>query len=120
MGVLGGLFDAIAGGAAKSTTQAATTQVARNATEIVAKDGTQITGFTKHGINRVIGDGGKRAGTKAEAILDALKNPTKIKEGVDKLGRPFKIYQGANARVVVNPQTGKIVSTNPLSGAGAN
>jgi RHS repeat-associated protein len=120
MGVVGGLIDAIVGGATKSTTQVVTTQVAKNATEIVAKDGTKITGLVKHGVNRAIGDGAKRAGTRPEAILDALKNPTTIKEGVDKLGRPFKIFEGTNARVVVNPQTGKIVSTNPLSGAGAH
>lgn len=93
--------------------------MARGATKIVAKDGTEITGLTKHAVNRVIGDAGKRAGTKPEAILDAPKNPIKIKEGVDRLGRPYKVFQGANARVVVNPKTGKIVSTNPLSGAGA-
>jgi RHS repeat-associated protein len=120
MGVVGGLIDAIVGGATKSTTQVVTTQVAKNATEIVAKDGTKITGLTKHGVNRAIGDGAERASTRPEAILDALKNPITIKEGVDKLGRPFKIFQGTNARVVVNPQTGKIVSTNPLSGAGAH
>ena len=86
---------------------------------ILAKDGTRILSFTKHGVNRAIGDAAKRAGTRPQAILDALKNPTKITEGVDKLGRPFKVFKGTNARVVVNPETGKIVSTNPLSGAGA-
>jgi hypothetical protein len=40
-------------------------------------------------------------------------------EGIDKLGRPFQIFRGADARVIVNPQTGQIVSTNPLSAAGA-
>jgi hypothetical protein len=30
------------------------------------------------------------------------------------------VFHGANARVVVNPQTGQIVSMNPLSGAGAH
>jgi hypothetical protein len=43
-----------------------------------------------------------------------------VTEGVDDFGRPFKIYQGTDARVVINPQTGKVVSTNPLSGAGAH
>jgi hypothetical protein len=87
---------------------------------IVAKDGTIISGFTKHGIDRAIGDAAKRAGTKPQAILDALKSPKSMKEGVDKLGRPFKIYTGQDARVVINPQTGQIVSVNPLSGAGAH
>jgi hypothetical protein len=51
--------------------------------------------------------------------LDALKNPAKIAEGVDKQGRPFQIFTGGNARVVVNPETGQIVSVNPLSRLGA-
>jgi len=87
---------------------------------IVAKDGTKITGFTTHGVDRAIGDGAKRAGTTPDAILDAVKNPSKIKEGVDSQGRPFKVYTGDNARVVINPETGKVVSTNPLSREGAH
>lgn len=87
---------------------------------IVAKDGTKITGFTKHGVDRAVGDAGKRAGTKPAAILDALKNPGKVKEGVDSQGRAFKVYTGENARVVVNPETGKVISTNPLSRNGSN
>lgn len=87
---------------------------------IVASNGTRITGFTAHGVHRAIGDAAKRAGTRPQAILDALKNPTReIVEGIDKLGRPFQIFRGADARVIVNPQTGQIVSTNPLSAAGA-
>ena len=85
---------------------------------ITTKDGTKVTGYTDHGLDRAIGDGGNRAGTKPEAILDALKNPTKIKEGIDDRGRPFKVYQGTTARVVINPETGEIVSTNPLSRKG--
>ena len=42
----------------------------------------------------MIGDGGKRGGTRPEAILDELRDPRKIKEGVDSQGRPFKVYQG--------------------------
>jgi hypothetical protein len=88
---------------------------------IVAKNGTRVTGFTGHGVNRVIGDLAKRAGTKPQAILDALRNPIKkIVSGVDDMGRPFEIFTGQNARVVVNPQTGRVVSVNPLSGAGAH
>lgn len=86
---------------------------------IVASNGTRITGFTREGINRAIGDLAKRAGTRPQAILDALKNPKKIETGVDKLGRPFEIFHGADARVIVNPQTGQIVTVNPYSAAGA-
>jgi hypothetical protein len=93
--------------------------VAARGAGIVASNGTKITGLTRHGLNRAIGDGAERAGTRPQAILDALKNPKSIKEGVDSQGRPFQIFTGADARVVANPQTGNIVSTNPLSGAGA-
>jgi hypothetical protein len=89
-------------------------------TRIVASNGTEITGFTRHGVNRAIGDGASRAGVKPEAVLGALKNPGKIIEGIDDLGRPFQVFHGSNARVVVNPQTGQIVSMNPLAGAGAH
>jgi hypothetical protein len=83
---------------------------------IVAKDGTKITGLTRHGVNRVISDNAQRAATKPSAILEALKNSSKIVDGVDTRGRPFKVFTGQHARVVVNPDSGKIVSTNPVTG----
>ncbi len=85
---------------------------------IVAASGTKITGYTTHGLDRAIGDGAKRAGTNLASILDALKDPKSIKSGVDALGRPFEVFNGGSARVVVNPETGKIVSVNPIGGAG--
>jgi len=96
------------------------TRAAESATGIVAQNGTKITGITGHGIERVIGDGARRAGTRPEAILDALKYPRNIIGGVDDAGRPYQIFTGQNARVIVNPQSGKVVSVNPLSGVGAN
>jgi hypothetical protein len=87
---------------------------------IVTRNGTRITGFTRHEIDRAIGDGAKRAGTTPQAILDAINNSKSIQSGVDKLGRPSQIFIGQHARVVVNPETGKIVSVNPLSGAGVH
>ena len=86
--------------------------------QFVAKDGTKITGYTKHGVNRAIGDGGKRAGVRPEAIRDAIKNPVKIVNGVDGQGRPYRSFYGKDAKVTVNPQTGDIVQMNPLSGKG--
>ncbi|GEM_PF-3940526 len=101
-GVLGGLID--------STEE--------DAPGIVAKNGTRISGFTKHGVDRAIGDMAERAGTKPDAILDALKNPVRIQSGVNPKG-PFEVFTGQNARVIVNPASGKIISVNPLSAAGA-
>src|SRR5262249_42861470 len=85
---------------------------------LVAKNGTSVKGYVEHGADRAVGNGGDRAGTDPQAILDALKNPRSITSGVDAQGRPYQIFVGGNARVVVNPQTGLIVSVNPLSGAG--
>ena len=90
-GAAGGVGGAGSGGAGAGGGAAGG---AANSAGIIAQDGTSITGLTKHGVDRVIGDGAKRAGTRPDAILDAVKNPTKIKEGVDSLGRPFKIYTG--------------------------
>jgi hypothetical protein len=79
---------------------------------IIAKDGTVVRGLTKHGIDRVIG-GYKREGVAPRPILDALKNPIEIVKGIDSDGRPFVKYIGKNATVVVNPETGLIVSVWP-------
>ena len=84
-------------------------QLAADRPPFLASDGTEVVGFTQHGIDRAIGDGAKRAGTRPATVLDAIKNPMKITEGVDNLGRPFKVYWGADARVVIDPETGRIV-----------
>jgi len=86
---------------------------------IIAKDGTKITGYTKHGIQGAIGDGGKRAGVKPQLTLDTLKNPKKVVDALDKQGRPSRTFTGESSRIVVNPETGEIISTNPLSRIGA-
>jgi hypothetical protein len=90
----------------------------KEAEGIVAANGSKITGYTRHGLDRAIGDGAERAGTKATSIMDALKNPQSIKSGVDSMGRPFQTFTGGSARVVINPETGQIVSVNPIGGAG--
>ena len=74
--------------------------------------------FTFHGLQRAIGDGAGRAGVKAAAYRDALTNPVSTRSGIDALGRPFMIFRGKSARVVVNPSTGEIISMNPLGRAG--
>lgn len=108
------------GGVIVNTAQAAATDGVESAAPAVELEEVRINGFTKHGINRAIGDGGKRSGTRPDAILDALRNPVKTRSGVDDLGRPYMIYTGGNARVVVNPGTNQIISTNPLSSSGAH
>jgi RHS repeat-associated protein len=87
---------------------------------IVTKNGIKIEGFTSHGVDRAIGDGFKRAGVKPDSILDALKNPLKTNDIVtDSLGRRSQRFIGKTAEVVINPDTGKIISVNPTSSSKA-
>ncbi len=82
-------------------------------------NGLKITGFTSHGMDRAIGSFG-RTGVKPDAILDALKNPLKINNVViDQLGRQSQRFIGQFGEVVINPQTGKIISVNPTSSSKA-
>ena len=86
---------------------------------IEAANGLRITGFTGHGVNRAIGSVG-RSGVKPGAILDALKNPLRINNVVaDQLGRQSQRFIGQFGEVVVNPQTGRIISVNPTSSSKA-
>jgi RHS repeat-associated protein len=82
---------------------------------ISAANGLKITGFAEHGLNRAIGDF-SRVGVKPNAILDAVKTPLKINNVVtDQLGRQSQRFIGKLGEIVVNPQTGKIISVNPTS-----
>ena len=113
-------IDILSGGIAGMARSAIGRGLAREGIEIAAQNGTKVTGFTAHGINRAIGDAAGRAGVKPGALLDALKNPRSINSGIDQLGRPYQIFTGENARVIVNPQTGQVISVNPTSAAGAH
>ena len=86
------------------TGAAAEIPAANQATGFVTQSGTKVNGFTSHGVDRVVGDTRSRAGTRPQAILDALRNPTKVVRGVDNKGRPYEIYTGRNGRVVVRPR----------------
>ncbi len=85
---------------------------------IVAKDGTRIRGFTRHGIDRMIGDDLKRSGVNERAFMDAIRDPERIINGIDNKGRSFRRFIGREANVTVNPETGRVVSVNPTSGGG--
>lgn len=68
-------------------------------------------GVTSHGVSRKI-----ERGVKSSAELDALKNPLKVeKVKIDSKNRASQRYIGKEAEVVVNPDTKKIVSTNPTA-----
>ncbi|GAB6011589.1 RHS repeat domain-containing protein [Viscerimonas tarda] len=76
-----------------------------------AVNGIQITGFTKHGLNRAI-----ERGVKPSGIIDAVRNPLKTGNVViDQFGRSSQRFVGKSGEVVINPQTGQIISVNPTS-----
>ena len=86
---------------------------------IKTSNGIKITGFVGHGVQRAIGSF-ERLGVRPEAILDALTKPLKVGKVVyDKFGRPSQRFVGKLGEVVVNPNTGKIISVNPTSSAKA-
>jgi len=106
-------------GGSSSSSDGSGRPVEKNA-GIFAQNGTKVSGFTRHGIDRAVGDTYDRAGTTPKAILDALKSPLKIESRRDAAGLPAQIFFGRDARVIVNPDTGQIVSVNPLSSIGAH
>ncbi len=66
--------------------------------------GGKITGYTKHGLNQVLGRNGGR-GVSAKHMLDAVKNPKKVVEGANGAIK----YQGKKAAVVLNSE-GKVIT----------
>lgn len=72
----------------------------------------RITGYTKHGINSAISHSG--GGVSPAAILDAVRNPTRV--DYDATRNTFK-FTGVDAAVVLNPE-GKVVTTWPRSERG--
>ncbi|MEO6633168.1 MAG: RHS repeat-associated core domain-containing protein, partial [Mucilaginibacter sp.] len=78
---------------------------------IEAANKLKVTGFVSHAVDRIIE---RKIGPTA--ILEAIKNPLKIGEVViDKFGRPSQRFIGRLSEVVINPETGKIISVNPIS-----
>jgi RHS repeat-associated protein len=75
------------------------------------KVGGKITGYTRHGINQAISREG--VGVSTRAILDAVRNPTKI---IQKPGGITE-YVGDAARVLLN-EAGKVVTVIPRSSKG--
>ncbi len=70
-----------------------------------------IVGFVQHAIDRIIG-----RGVSPSSILDALKRPLKTYPiRIDNLGRPSRRIVGRSAELVVNPETGMVLSVNPTS-----
>ena len=71
-----------------------------------------LTGFTKHGLNTVIGYPG-RAGTSNRALRDAVRNPRKV---ISQSGGRRR-FEGEDATVVLNSD-GKVVTAWPTGSGG--
>lgn len=70
-----------------------------------------VTGMTGHAVDQAIS-----RGVKPAQILDAIKNPLKIAAPkTDSLGRVSQKLVGEKASVVVNPESGKVVTVHPTS-----
>ncbi len=68
-----------------------------------------VSGFTKHGINRVI-----ERGIRPQNILDALRNPLRVNDIVyDRLGRPSQRIIGREVEIIINPSTGEVITVFP-------
>lgn len=78
---------------------------------VAAKSNRSLIGLTKHGLNQKI-----NRKVRSTDVLDALKRPLDVNRvKLDNLGRPSQRFVGPKAEVVMNPNTGKIISVNPTS-----
>jgi RHS repeat-associated protein len=106
-----GLAIATMGESAEANAVVGEVKGALEAVEAVEPVAGKITGFTEHGVDQAI-----TREVSPGAIVDAVKDPLKVKDVVvDSLGRPSQRYIGREAEVVLNPETGKVVSVNPTS-----
>lgn len=72
-------------------------------------DNLSVKGISIHVAERAI----ERGGT-VESLIDAVVNPLEITAvKYDSDGQPSKQYRGAISTVVINPDTGNVISTNP-------
>lgn len=69
-------------------------------------NGIEITGVSKHVVDRAV-----LRSFDTESTLDALQNPVQIgKIKIDNAGFPSQKFRGKSAEIVVNPETGNIIS----------
>ena len=79
-------------------------------------DGIQITDKGIHFSSRAIGSiEERRSGVNLEDVLEALTNPNAkiLPIKYDKYGQPGQKYRYGNVEVTINPETGKLIQTNP-------
>ncbi|MFC4805448.1 minor capsid protein [Filifactor villosus] len=91
-------------------------KVERGLVGLTTKDGVQITGQKTHFLERVLGTSHDpvtkrpRNGVEIEHIKDALLNANVVKSKSD---TSVTEYRGAKAKVIVNHETGKLISVTP-------
>ncbi len=89
-------------------------------------NGIEISGQTKHFVDRVVGGGKEydrqskeyhyRSGVEVDDARDALLNPVRIGVvKIDKSGKPSQKFVGKKATVSVNPDTKEVIQCNPTS-----
>lgn len=95
-------------------------ELEKNVIGIDIAEGVQITGKSKHFMERVIGTmcdpktGNPRSGVSIEDISKALENPVSINPiKTAKNGERSQKYIGENATVTINPDTGILIQCNP-------
>ncbi len=87
---------------------------------MTTSDGIQVTGQSKHFLERVIGTmqdpktGRLRSGVAVKEIAQAIKAPLDIRPvKVDSNGGRSQKYIGEKATVTINPDTGNLIQCNP-------
>ena len=93
-------------------------QIQNRIVGITAANGTKITGYSTHFIDRVIGQAaearpGKRKGVPVEDVLDTLVNGKADAVRVNLDGKRGQKIKGDKCEVTINPDTGYLVQTNP-------
>lgn len=83
---------------------------------LISKNGLEIKNNSKHFTARVIGSiEERRSGVSIKDVINILSNADEFIEQSRKNGRSIKYLKKGIGTVSVNPDTGKLIQTNPLS-----
>ena len=94
-------------------------QIQNRIVGITAANGTKITGYSTHFIDRVIGQAveahpGKRKGVPVEEVLEALLHGKAEKVRGIAIDSQSQRIVGEKCAVSINPSTGNLIQTNPV------
>ena len=93
--------------------------IERRLVGVTAANGTEITGYATHFIDRVIGQTSEphpnmRTGVPVEDVLETLLNVMPGTLRVSAAGRQSQQIVGVGNAVAVNPVTGTLIQVNPI------